>query len=211
MSATTQRVAPILARWVCVADTKLKMSWQFVSARADIYQIFQSAYVEIYYGMRVHTQKKTDTTHIRKKRENTHYSFTIRYTPSSSAHASYKGYGCNNAKPPWPPHRNTIIHVVVLGCGPIQMGERAAAPFIGVHILAKFGWRGGLIPWPNRDWRTELDRLSRSKNQPYQNQPSGASLCSANRPWDGTAALFVATDIGGNIQRLRGVEGMANW
>ena len=40
-----------------VADTKLKMSWQFVSARADIYQIFRSAYVEIYYGMGVHTHR----------------------------------------------------------------------------------------------------------------------------------------------------------
>jgi len=41
MSATTQRVAPILARWVHVVDTKLKISWQFVSARANIiYQIF---------------------------------------------------------------------------------------------------------------------------------------------------------------------------
>jgi hypothetical protein len=57
MSAKTRRVAPILARWVRVADTKLKMSWQFVSARADIYQIFRSAYVEIYYGMGVHTHR----------------------------------------------------------------------------------------------------------------------------------------------------------
>ncbi len=32
MLAMTQRVAPILARWVRVADTKFKMSWQFVSA-----------------------------------------------------------------------------------------------------------------------------------------------------------------------------------
>ena len=31
------RVAPILARWVRVADTIFSMSWQFVSARADIY------------------------------------------------------------------------------------------------------------------------------------------------------------------------------
>ena len=30
-------------------------------------------------------------------------------------------------------------------------------------------------------------------------------------PWDGTAALFVATEIRGGIQRLGGVEGMANW
>jgi len=36
--------------------------------------------------------------------------------------------------------------------------------FIGVHILGEIrpGW-GGLIPWPNRDGRTELDRLSWSK------------------------------------------------
>jgi hypothetical protein len=49
------------------------------------------------------------------------------------------------------------------------------------------------------------------KIQPYHNQPSGASLCSVNRPWDGTAAMFVATEIRGNIRRLREVEGMANW
>jgi hypothetical protein len=30
-------------------------------------------------------------------------------------------------------------------------------------------------------------------------QPLGASLWSENQPWDGTAALFVATDIKGNI------------
>ena len=118
---------------------------------------------------------------------------------ASSTHASYKGYGFNNTKPPRPPHHNTMIDVVVLGCGPIRTGEGVAAPFIGVHILGKFGRRGGLIPWPNHNGRTELDRLSRSKNQPYHNQPSGASLCSANRPWDGTAALFVATEIRGNI------------
>jgi len=57
MSAMTHHVAPILARCVRVADTKLKMSWQFVSARAGIYQIFRSAYVEIYYGMGVHTHR----------------------------------------------------------------------------------------------------------------------------------------------------------
>jgi hypothetical protein len=49
------------------------------------------------------------------------------------------------------------------------------------------------------------------KNQLCHNQPSGASLWSENRSWDGTAALFVATDIKGNIRRLGGVEGKANW
>ncbi len=80
-----------------------------------------------------------------------------------SAHASYKGYGFNNTKPPWPPHRNTMIDLVVLGCGPIRTGEGAAAPFIGVHILGKIRAGGGLIPWPNCDGRTELDHLSWSK------------------------------------------------
>jgi hypothetical protein len=81
-----------------------------------------------------------------------------------SAHASYKGYGCNNAKPPRPPHRNTMIDVEVLGCGPIWTDEGAMAPFIGVHILGEI-WPvgGGLIPWPKCDGRTKLDRLSRSK------------------------------------------------
>ena len=56
-----------------------------------------------------------------------------------------------------------MIDVVVLVCGPIQTGEGAAAPFIEVHILCEIRPTGGLIPWPNRDGRTELDRLSRSK------------------------------------------------
>ncbi len=30
-------------------------------------------------------------------------------------------------------------------------------------------------------------------------------------PWDATAALFVATEIRGNIRRLGGVEGIGNW
>ena len=58
MSPTTHRVAPILARWVRVADTIFSMSWEFVSARADIYLIFRNSYVEIYYGgMGVHTHR----------------------------------------------------------------------------------------------------------------------------------------------------------
>jgi hypothetical protein len=35
---------------------------------------------------------------------------------------------------------------------------------IGYIFRTKFGWRGDLIPWPNRDGRAELVRLSRSKN-----------------------------------------------
>jgi len=36
-----------------------------------------------------------------------------------------------------------MIVGVVLGCGPIQTGEGAAAPFIGVHILGKIRTVGG--------------------------------------------------------------------
>jgi len=57
--------------------------------------------------------------------------------------ASYKGYGHNNAKPPRRPHYNTIIDVVVLGCGPIPTGNGATALFNGVHILAEIQLAGG--------------------------------------------------------------------
>ena len=93
-----------------------------------------------------------------------------------------------------------MIDVVVLGCGPIRTGEGAAAPFIGVHILGKIRPVVGFDTLAELRWE---DRIGPSipvqKNQPYHNQPSGASLCSANWPWGGTAALFVATEIGGNI------------
>jgi hypothetical protein len=52
---------------------------------------------------------------------------------------------------------------VVLGCGPIWTDEGAAAPFNRVHVLGKIWPAGGLIPWPNCDGRTELDRLFRSE------------------------------------------------
>ncbi len=58
--------------------------------------------------------------------------------------ASYKGYGCNNAKPPRPPHCNTIIDVVVLGCGPILTSNGATALFNGVHILGEIQPAGGV-------------------------------------------------------------------
>ena len=93
-----------------------------------------------------------------------------------SAHASYKGYGCNNAKPPRTPYRNTMINVVVLGCAPIQRARERRHRLLGCIFWAKFGRRGGLIPWPNRDGRTELDRLSRSKNSTIPQSTVGGLL-----------------------------------
>ncbi len=109
-------------------------------------------------ALRSHGQKRTSTT-----QHNREHNRAPCLTAPSAHHASYKGYGCNNAKLPRPPHHNTMSDVVVLGCGPIRTGKGAAAPFIGVQFWAKFGRRGGLIPWPNRDGRTKLDRLSWSK------------------------------------------------
>jgi hypothetical protein len=74
-----------------------------------------------------------------------------------SAHASYKGCGCNNAKPPRPPHRNTMIDVVILGCGPIRTGEgAAAAPFIGVHILGEIRRAGGFDTLAESRWEDQI-------------------------------------------------------
>jgi hypothetical protein len=73
-----------------------------------------------------------------------------------SAHASYKGYGFNDAKPPRPPHRNTMIDVLVLGCGPIRMGEGAAAPFIGVHILGEIRPAVGFDTLAELRWEDQI-------------------------------------------------------
>jgi hypothetical protein len=167
MSATTQRVAPILARWVRVADTKFKMSWQFVSARANILLNFRNSCVEIYYMVLEYI--RTDTVmfsilscspHETKKYHNTpqhNRKHNCAPCPTApSAHASYKGYGCNNTKPPRPPHRNTMIDVVVLGCGSIRTGEGAAAPFIGVHILGEIRPAGGFVTLAESRWEDQI-------------------------------------------------------
>ena len=63
--------------------------------------------------------------------------------PLSPPHASYKDYGWNKTKQPRLPHCNTMIDVEVLWCGPIRMGEGAAAPFDGVNILGEILPAGG--------------------------------------------------------------------
>jgi hypothetical protein len=46
----------------------------------------------------------------------------------------------------------TMIDVCVLGCGPIHMGERAAALFNGVHILGKIRLAGGFDTLAKSQW-----------------------------------------------------------
>jgi hypothetical protein len=69
-----------------------------------------------------------------------------------------------------------MINVVVLGCGPIWTGEGVAAPFIGVHILGEIRPGGGVLPWLNRDGRTKLDRLTRSKKSTIPQSTVGGLL-----------------------------------
>ena len=73
-------------------------------------------------------------------------------TTAPSAHASYKGCGCNNANPLRSPHRKTIVDVVVLGCGPILTGDGATALFNAVHILGKFQPAGGFDTLAKSRW-----------------------------------------------------------
>jgi len=98
-----------------------------------------------------HGTKITSTTPQHNRKHNR--------TPCStapSAHASYKGYGWNKTKPPQPPHHNTMIDVIVLGCGPIRTGEGAAAPFIGVHILGKIRPAGGFDTLAESRWEDQI-------------------------------------------------------
>ena len=76
--------------------------------------------------------------------------------------ASYKGYGCNNAKTPRPPHCNTIINIVVLGCGPIPTSDGATALFNGVHILGEFQPAGGFDTLAESQWKDQIGPCSHS-------------------------------------------------
>jgi hypothetical protein len=84
------------------------------------------------------------------------------------------------------------------------MGEGAAAPFIGVHIMGEIRLAGGFDTLAESRWEDRIGPSIPVQKINHHNQPSGASLCSANWSGDGTAALFVATEIRGNIRRLRG-------
>ena len=50
-----------------------------------------------------------------------------------------------------------MIDVVVLRCGPIWTGERAAAPFIGVHILGEIWPAGGFDTLAESRWEDQIE------------------------------------------------------
>ena len=49
-----------------------------------------------------------------------------------------------------------MINVVVLGCAPIQTGEGAAAPFVGVHILGEIRPEGGFDTLAESQWEDRI-------------------------------------------------------
>jgi len=109
-----------------------------------------------------------------------------------------------------PPHRNTMIDVRVLGCGPIRTGNGAAAPFKGVHILGEIRPAGGFdtlaesLGGPN--WTVypgpKINHITINQRGP---------LCVGKSSVGQNGGPVCGDRIRGNIQRLGGVEGMANW
>ena len=104
-----------------------------------------------------------------------------------------------------------MIDVVVLGCGPIRMGEGAAAPFNGVHIQGGIRLAGGFDTLAESRWEDQIGPSILVQKSTISQSTDRGLFVLANRPWDRTAALFVETEIRGNIRRLGGLEGMANW
>jgi len=104
-----------------------------------------------------------------------------------------------------------MIDVRVLGYGPIRTGDGAAAPFNGVHILGEIRPAGGFDTLAESQWEDQIGPSILVQKSTISQSTDGGLFVLANRPWDRTAALFVVTEIRGNIRRLGGVEGMANW
>jgi hypothetical protein len=104
-----------------------------------------------------------------------------------------------------------MMDVRVLGCGPICTGNGAAAPFNGVHILGEIRPAGGFDTLPESRWDDQIGPSILVQKSTISQSTGGGLFVLANRPLDRTMALFVVTEIKGNIRRLGGVEAMANW
>jgi hypothetical protein len=99
-----------------------------------------------------------------------------------------------------------MINVRVLGCGPIRTGNGAAAPFNGVHILGEIRPAGGFDTLAESRWEDQIGPSILVQKSTISQSTDGGLFLLANRPWDRVAALFVATEIRGNIRRLGGGE-----
>jgi hypothetical protein len=104
-----------------------------------------------------------------------------------------------------------MVDVLVFGCGLIPPGNGAVASFNGVHFKSKIRPAGGFDTLAESRWAGRIGPsipVEKFNNTTINRRVPGRST---NRSWNGKAAMFVATEIRGNIRRLVGGEGMANW
>ena len=101
-----------------------------------------------------------------------------------------------------------MIDVCVLGC---DGGKGAAAPFNGVHILGEIWPEGGVDTLAKLQWKDLIGPSILVQKSTIPQSTLGGLLVFGDWPWDGTVALFVATEIRGYIRCLGAVEGTANW
>jgi hypothetical protein len=80
---------------------------------------------------------------------------------------------------------------------------------LGCIFWAKFCWRGGLIPWPNCDGRTELDHLSRSKKSTIPQSTVGNLVMFGEWVVGWNGGPVCGDGNWGNIQRLGGWKAWA--
>ncbi len=92
-----------------------------------------------------------------------------------------------------------MIDVRVLGCGPICTGDGAAEPFNGVHILGKIRPAGGFDTLAESQWGDQIGPSILVQKSTISQSIDGGLFVLVNWPWDRTVALFVVTEIRGNI------------
>ena len=92
-----------------------------------------------------------------------------------------------------------MIDVCVLGCGPIGTGEGAAASFNGLHILGKIRPAGGFDTLAKLQWEDLIGPSIPAGKINHTQSTVGGLFMFGDWPWDGTAALFVATEMRGNL------------
>jgi hypothetical protein len=124
---------------------------------------------------------------------------------------SYKASGCNKTNPPCPSHCNIMFNVLVFGCGWIPPGDWAAALFNRVYYKGKIWPAGGFDTLAESQWvgqNCPSIPVEKFNNTTINCWVPGWSM---NRSCNGKAAMFVATEIRGNIWHLGGGGGMTNW
>ena len=122
-----------------------------------------------------------------------------------------KAMGVIKQNRPRPPHRNTMIDAGVLGCGPIRMGEGAAAPFNGVHIQGGIWPAGGLDTLAELQWADLIGPSIPAKKINHTTINRRGPLYVRRLAVRRNGGPVCGYGIKGNIRRLGGMKVMGNW